>query len=122
MEKSDLENFASITKQTLINSFSTSLTVFLVNNWVNGQSNNEKDRARLKNDLFSNWSKQINPAAQQALSIVNNSLNEPKNKFAAIIEGFITPSTEDYAAAYNECLKDIKDEFMSTKGQNEENA
>ncbi len=113
----DLESFAAATKQTLINSFSTSLTVFLVNNWINSQTSVEKERNKLKNDIFSTWSAQINPAAQQTLSVINDSLNEPKNKFAAIIEGFKTISTEDYAIAYNQCLKDIKAEFFSTKGE-----
>lgn len=108
--KQSLATFKNDTKQVAVTSFCNSLSLFIFQQWLREVAHSAEERNKIKDEVFKAWSKQILQTMQPVLSVINDTMNEPKNRWASIIDGSLA-SPEDYQREFTNALKEIKKNF-----------
>lgn len=109
----ELEQFKMKSKEAYLNSFSNSLSFFNFAQWLDCSFDTPEEKKAARDKVFSTWSKQVMSATAPILAGINKELNQPKNRWLGMIEEKAL-STEDYAKAVADSLKEIKEQFYKS--------
>lgn len=112
--KAELAQFKDKSKESALSSLTSSMTLFMFNQWLSESCNSEKEKQVIRNKVFSDWSKQVISASAPVFENINNELNHPKNRWQQIIDGHGL-STEDYSQAFMSALKELREQFFKTE-------
>lgn len=118
IKREELDHFKTQSKESALNSFSNTLSFFTFSQWLKSTYEDPKDQKRVSQEIFNQWNKQMGVSVAPVFENLNQTLNEPKVRWANLVDG-ICLSVEDYQDSYTAAIKEIRSQFEKVCNYNE---